>query len=209
MKSCVWIVLLMLWMSWPSRAQSYEVRQLLLDVQKLSQLKQMLADLKKGYEIIYKGYSTIKDISQGNFHLHQIFLDGLLQVSPSIRNYKKVPGIISLQLKIVSEYKPAFKRFKENGKFTPEEIDYMSKVYSDLFDKSVRNLEALSMIITSGVLRMSDDERLRQIDVLYEDMLDKLTFLRHFNNQSSILALQRTKEENQIHLSKQIYGLTN
>jgi hypothetical protein len=65
------------------------------------------------------------------------------------------------------------------------------------------------MIITSGTLRMSDDERLKQIDSLYEDMVDKLTFLRHFNNQTSVLGLQRTKDENQIKLTKKIYGLTN
>lgn len=209
MKKCV--VFLLLILGWPclSKAQTEEAEQLLLDVQKLSQLKQMLADLKKGYEIVYKGYSTIKNISEGNFNLHQVFLDGLLQVSPAVRNYKKVADIISLQLRIVSEYKSAFKQFKANGKFNPDEIDYMGKVYSNLFDQSVNNLETLAMIITSGTLRMSDDERLKQIDDLYEDMLDKLSFLRHFNNQTSVLALQRTKDENQIKFTKKIYGLDN
>lgn len=209
MKKCV-VVLLMI-VGWPCflNAQSEEAEQLLLDVQKLSQLKQMLADLKKGYEIIYEGYSTIKNISEGNFNLHQVFLDGLLEVSPAVRNYKKVVDIVSLQLRIVSEYKSAFKQFKENGKFTPGEIDYMGKVYSHLFDESVKNLETLTMILTSGTLRMSDDERLKQIDTLYEDMFDKLTFLRHFNNQTSVLLLQRTKDENEINLSKKFYGLSN
>jgi len=209
MKKCVWFLLLILYLPCLSKAQGYEAEQLLLDVQKLSQLKQMLADLKKGYEIVYKGYSTIKNISEGNFNLHQLFLDGLLQVSPAVRNYKKVADIISLQLKIVSEYKSAFKQFKEKGKFTTGEIDYMGKVYSNLFDESVKNLEVLTMILTSGVLRMSDDERLKQIDVLHEDMLDKLTFLRHFNNQNSVLALQREKETSEINLTKKVYGLTN
>jgi hypothetical protein len=209
MKKCVVFFLLCLGLPCFLKAQTEEAEQLLLDVEKLSQLKQMLADLKKGYEIVYKGYSTIKNISEGNFNLHQVFLDGLLQVSPAVRNYKKVADNISLQLKIVSEYKSAFKQFKQNGKFTAGEVEYMGKVYSNLFNQSVNNLETLTMIITSGTLRMSDDERLKQIDSLYEDMVDKLTFLRHFNNQTSVLALQRTKDENQIKLTKNIYGLTN
>lgn len=209
MKKCVVFLLLILFCPHFSKAQTEEAEQLLLDVQKLSQLRQMLTDLKKGYDIVYKGYSTIKNISEGNFNLHQIFLDGLLQVSPAVRNYRKVADIISLQLNIVSEYKSAFKQFQENGKFTTAEIDYMGKVYSNLIDQSVNNLETLAMIITSGTLRMSDEERLKQIDGLYEDMTDKLTFLRHFNNQTSILALQRTKEERQINFSKKIYGLNN
>lgn len=209
MKKCVVVLLLIIGLPCFLKAQTQEAEQLLLDVQKLSQLKQMLADLKKGYEIVYKGYSTIKNISEGNFNLHQVFLDGLLQVSPAVRNYKKVADIISLQLRIVSEYKSAFRQFKENGKFTPDEIDYMGKVYSNLFDESIENLETLTMIITSGTLRMSDDERLKQIDALYEDMVDKLSFLRHFNNQTSVLALQRTREESEINFSKKIFGLNN
>lgn len=209
MKKCLWLLVLILHLPCFLKAQSYEAEQLLLDVQKLSQLKQILADLKKGYEIVYKGYSTIKSISEGNFTLHQSFLDGLLAVSPAVRNYKKVADIASVQLKIISEYKSAFNTFKQNGKFTPDEIDYMGKVYSNLFNESVKNLETLIMIITSGTLRMSDDERLKQIDVLYDDMIDKLTFLRHFNNQTSILAIQRTKDQNEIDLSRKIYGLNN
>lgn len=209
MKKCVWILLVIFGLPCLLKAQTEEAEQLLLDVQKLSQLKQMLADLKKGYEIVYKGYSTIKNISEGNFNLHQVFLHGLLQVSPAVRNYKKVADIVSLQLRILSEYKSAFKQFKENRNFTPDEIDYMGKVYSNLFDESIKNLETLTMILSSGTLRMSDDERLKQIDTLYEDMVDKLSFLRHFNNQSSVLALQRSRDKNEINLIKKIYGLGN
>ena len=206
MKICVVIFLVFLGSAGASNAQTEEAEQLLLDVEKLKGLKGILADLKKGYEIVYAGYSTIKNISEGNFRLHEIFLDGLLEASPAVRNYKKVGDIISLQLRIVSEYKSAFKEFKANGMFTPGEIDYMGKVYSHLFDESVNNLETLTLVLTSGALRMSDDERLKQIDDLYEDMLDKLSFLRHFNNQSSVLSAQRTREANSIRGSKIFYG---
>src|SRR5438552_2102449 len=90
-----------------ANAQSYETQQLLLDVQKLAQLKQILKDMKTGYEIVSKGYSSIRDISQGNFNLHQVFLDGLLQVSPVVKNYKRVADIVSYQLRMVKEYKAA------------------------------------------------------------------------------------------------------
>ena len=207
MKKWLWIFFLFLSVSTLSKAQSFEVQQLLLDVEKLSQLKQMLADLKKGYEIVYRGYTTIKDISEGNFRLHDAFLDGLLQVHPAVKSYKKVTEIVSLQLRIVSEYKSACKRFRESGQFSAAELDYIGKVYASLFDRCVRNVEALAWIITPGILRMSDDERLKEVDGIYEDMLDKLTFLRHFNKQSAVLSLQRTREENQINHTKKMYGL--
>lgn len=207
MKKCMWIFLLSSWLPVISMAQDYETEQLLLDVQKLSQLKQMLSDLKKGYEIVYKGYSTIKNISEGNFSLHQVFLDGLLEVSPAVRNYQKVADVISLQLSIVTEYKAAFKYFKETGTFTPGEITYLGNVYNHLLSESLHNIETLIMIVRSGVLRMSDDERLKQIDNLYEDMLDKRTFLRHFNNEAGMLAIQRTRDGKQVNLLNRIFEL--
>lgn len=190
-------------------AQSFEVQQLLLNVEKLSQLKSILADLKKGYEVISKGYTTIKNISEGNFHLHDLFLDRLLDVSPVVKNYKRVYEIVSTQLKIIREYKQASRQFEASELFRPEEMEYLKKVYAHLFHQSVKNLESLAMIITAGKLRMSDDERLRSIDSIWKDMEDSLVFLRHFNNETKILALQRAKEKADVVTQKKLYSINN
>ena len=190
-------------------AQSQEVQQLLLNVEKLAQFKQILSDMKKGYEVISTGYSTIKNLSQGNFNLHKTFLDGLMMVSPSVKKYKRIADIINNQLMIVKEYKNAFNRFKQDGNFNPDEIMYLGKVYSNLFKQSLNDLDELTIIITDSKLRMSDDERLEAIDSIYNNMQDKLLFLRHFNNNTTILAVQRAREKNDAVTMKKIYGVTN
>ncbi len=190
-------------------AQSEEAQQLLLNVEKLAQFKQILSDMKKGYQIISTGYSTIKDLSQGNFNLHKTFLDGLMMVSPTVKKYKRVADIINNQIMIVKEYKKAFGRFKQDGNFTPGEIDYLWKVYSNLFKQSLNDLDELVLIITDNNLRMSDDERLAAIDRIFGNMQDKLLFLRHFNNNTTILAIQRAREKNDAVTMKKIYGITN
>lgn len=190
-------------------AQSKEVQQLLLDIEKLAQFKQILTDLKKGYQIISTGYSTIKNLSKGNFDLHKTFLDGLMAVSPSVRNYKRIADIVNGQLSIVKEYKNALSRFRQDDNFNVEEIDYMGKVYNNLFKESLNNLDELTIIITSNKLRMSDDERLSAIDRINGEMQNKLIFLRQFNNNTTILALQRAREKNDATGVMKIYGLTN
>lgn len=179
-------------------AQSAEVQQLLLNVEKLSQLKNILKDMKKGYTIVSGGYNAIKDISQGNFSLHDVFLDGLLIVSPEVKKYRKVADIIVYQKRIVSEYKSAYSRFKATNNFNILEIDYLGRVYKQLFDQSIDNLDQLVMIITSSKLRMNDQERLQAIDKIFEDTEDKLLFLRSFNGQALMLSLQREKEKQDI-----------
>src|SRR5450432_509297 len=141
------IIFMLFTASFRASAQVQELEQLALNIEKLAQFKQILSDLKKAYEILYGGYNTIKNISQGNFNLHQAFLDGLLKVSPTVQKYKRIGDIISLQMRLIKEYKSAYSRFKNNNWFTPDEIDYIGKVYSKLFNQSLNNLGALVNVI--------------------------------------------------------------
>ena len=189
-----------------TRAQSAEVQQLLLNYEKLTQMKNILADMKKGYQIVSKGYNTIKDISEGNFNLHEAFINGLMSVSPAIRNYRRVPQIIDYQKNIVQEYKAAFTRYKKKETFSVSEIEYISTVYNNLFTQSLRNLDELATILTSSKLSMSDDERLSAIDKIFEDMEDKLQFLRDFNSKTDILVIQRLKEKRDIEAIQKLHS---
>ncbi|MBS1512792.1 MAG: TerB family tellurite resistance protein [Bacteroidetes bacterium] len=201
------VILIMCSMSFHLKAQSEEVQQLMLNIEKLAQFKKILKNMKEGYQIISKGYTAVKDISQGNFNLHKTFLDGLMQVSPVVKKYKRIADIISYQLRIAKEYKLAFNRFKEEKQFTAEEIDYVGKVYSNLFNESLKNLDELSMVITSGKLRMSDDERLQAIDKIYLAVEEEYSFLKDFTNNTNMLSLQRKSEQAQIEMSRRLYGL--
>ena len=201
------VILLFSLLSIRATAQAEELQQLALNIEKLAQFKQILADLKKAYEILYGGYTTIKNISEGNFNLHETFLDGLLKVSPSVQRYRKIADIISLQMQLIKEYKAAFNRFKNNNWFRPEELSYISKVYSNLMNKSLQHLDDLANVITANNLRMSDDERLSRIDKIFDGMQEKIVFLRHFNSNTAILGIQRSKEKNDANSIQKIYDL--
>ena len=190
-------------------AQKDEIAQLLLNVEKLAQFKQILSDMKKGYKILNGGYNTIKDLSQSNFSLHKTFLDALMEVSPTVKNYKRVADIINYQVILVKEYKSAFNRFKRDNNFNQQELAYLGRVYENLFKQSLNNLDDLVTIITANKLRMSDDERLKAIDKIFADIQDKLLFLRHFNNNTTVLAVQRAKERNDANTMRLIYGINN
>jgi len=185
-----------------SMGQSAEIQQLILNIEKLSQFKKILSDMKKGYELLSGGYKTVKDMTEGNFSLHKTFLDALMQVSPAVKNYKRVAEIVEYQITIVKESRNGMNRFIKSGNFSGQEINYFEKVYGNLLNQSLRNLDELTMVITADKLRMSDDERLKAVDDIYEQMQDKLLFLRNFNTTSNVLALQRSKERNDVYISK-------
>lgn len=190
-----------------SMGQSAEIQQLILNIEKLSQFKKILSDMKKGYELLSGGYKTVKDMTEGNFSLHKTFLDTLMQVSPAVKNYKKVGEIVEYQILIVKESRNGMNRFIKNGNFSGQEINYFEKVYGNLLNQSLRNLDELTMVITADKLRMSDDERLKAVDDIYEQMQDKLLFLRNFNTTSNVLALQRAREKNDVYASRGLQAI--
>ena len=189
-------------------AQSAEIQQLILNIEKLSQFKKILSDMKKGYELLSGGYKTVKDMSQGNFNLHKTFLDALMQVSPAVKNYKRVAEIADFQIQFARESKEGLRRFK-SGSFSMQEISYFEKVYANLLSQSLRNVDELLMVVTADKLRMSDDERLQAVDNIYVQMQDKLLFLRTFNRESSVLVLQRAKETAAVYASRSLQELKN
>jgi hypothetical protein len=180
-------------------SQSQEAEQLLLNVEKLTQLKSILTDMKKGYAILSQGYGSIKQIAQGNFSLHQSFLDGMMLVGPEIKKYHRVADIVAYQRDLVKTYKSGFDHFKAGDSFSAPELAYLGKVYQQLFEQSLGNLDQLLMVITDGKLGMTDEERLGSIDRIFEEVSDSLEFLRHFNGQVRMLELQRLNETKDVH----------
>src|SRR6478609_2024472 len=104
------------------RSQTQEAEQLLLNWEKLQQLEEILDNMYVGYKILDKGYTTVKNIAEGNYSIHQLFLDGLMAVNPSVRNYRRISFIIDYQKLLLKEYKNAYNRFKDDPHFTPQEI---------------------------------------------------------------------------------------
>jgi hypothetical protein len=187
-------------------AQAEELEQLALDIEKLAAMKSILKEMYTGYQILTDGYNTIKSISEGNFNLHNAYLNGLLQVTPGIKNYVRVADIISAQATLVSEYKAAFSTFNQSGAFSATELNYITGVYANLLNKSLDDLEALVMVLTDGTIRASDAERLSAIDHIYNSMQDKLAFLRMFNGRAGVLGTQRQTELQQTQTLQSLFG---
>jgi hypothetical protein len=187
--------------------QSQEVQQLLLNVEKLAQFREILSQMEKGYEVLSTGYNTIKEISQKSFDLHKAYLDGLLAVSPSVKKYGKVAAIIRMQLVLISTCNTAMKLSLQNDFPATGEILYTGKVCNRLISASLEDLGDLTGILTAGRLRMSDDERLRLIDRIYHEMQDKLVFLRRFTDRTALWMRQRERSRQDVDRMKGWYHL--
>jgi hypothetical protein len=192
----------------PCRSQSIDqlLEQLALDVEKLSELKTILRDMYSGYAVLDKGYTTIRDIVHGNFNLHKAFLDGLLAVSPDVRQYYRTASVIEMERRLITDCKASERTWIASGVFTAGELQYIHQHYSSVSGRGGKYLDRITMVLTAGELRMSDAERMQSIDAIYTELAGELQRLRGFNGELSIQVLQRQKENQQINLLKTVYG---
>lgn len=171
----------------------------------IAKLQLYLGYLKKGYDIVQDGLNLVSDIKNGDFHLHQFFFDRLKQVSPKIKQYGKVAEMISMQVRMLTAYKDNYKQFKQVGQFTPDEIDGLFKILSNLLDLALADINDLTIILTNGDLGMSDDERISRIDELWGRMSEKYQHLFSFLDEMKTLSIQRTHELRDIQTLKNLY----
>jgi len=191
------------------RAQSVadDIQQLLLDVQKLAQLKQILSQMYSEYSMLQQGYEQIKGLSQGTFSLHKVFLDGLLLVSPAVSSYPKVTDIISKEASLIGGYQSANGYFRGSGVFTSSELVGFSANYGSLLQRGQKDVDELALVMTDGDLRMSDAERLSAIDRIDADMARQLSLLHSFNNMAALQAAQRAKAAGEVGTLRGLYGI--
>lgn len=165
-------------------------------------LQLYLGYLKKGYDIASKGLNTIENIKNGDFNLHRDFFGSLKNVNPHITNSAKVADIIAFQVYIIQNLRRVNTFCKNNKQFTPDEIYYVTKVYRNMLFLSDVNISELLTIIRANETEMKDDERLKRINKLYDDMLDKHAFVKSFDGDVRMIAREREREKRAIETAR-------
>lgn len=145
--------------------------------------------IKKGYEIGRDGIQAVRDITNGEFGLHDLFISSLSRVSPVISRHKKVAEVIAMQLEMVS----VFRSLAKLDKLEPMRLAYIASVGGSLLESSLSDVEVLMVIITSGKLELGEEERLRRLDELYAAVEEKCRFVRWFRDEVMMLNHQRSK----------------
>lgn len=178
-------------------------------LQQIAGLQLYIGYAQKGYSIAQDGLNVIGDIKHGELNLHNDYFNSLKTVNPTISKYSKVGDIVAVQLKIIKVYKNAYSLVKQSKGFNTGEIQYIYEVFKRLTHDCAGTIEQLTMVIITDQLEMKDDERLKRIDALYNDMQDKYTFAQSFAGEAKFLAASRLREQNDIQTSRALNGIKN
>lgn len=153
--------------------------------------------------------NEISDWAKKQKELYKNYYEELLKVKSAIALFQKVKRIIQRQEQLVDEYNRAFSLFKQDSHFSPQEIRYMSGVYSGVLEESLRNVHELTLVINSFYTQMSDGKRLELIDQIAAKVETNLSTLRRFNRQNITISLQRSRSQTDKEHIEKLYGIEN
>ena len=125
----------------------------------------------------------------------------------AISHYHRVKEISQQEVALVQQYHTAWNGVKKDGHFTSQELLYIGRVYTGIISESVKNLDQLALVINAFTTQMSDAKRLDIINRVATSMQKNYDDLQEFNSQNIRVSIQRSKDENDINVVKQLYGI--
>ncbi len=176
-------------------------------LQQVAAFQMYIGYAEKGYSIAKKGLNTIQDIKHGDLKLHNSFFNSLEAVNPRIKKYSKVADIIATQISIAKQVHNTLRICRNAKQLTNTELNYLQHVFNNLLDDCAKDLDELFGLITDGEQQMKDDERIKRIDKLYDDMQDKKVFAQSFSHSAKGLSLQRRNDGYDIEIERKLNSL--
>jgi len=172
-------------------------------LEQIAALQVYIGYAMKGYQLVGSGIEAVRDITNGEFNLHNAFVSGLKKVNPAIRDDVRIAEIMALQVDILA----GFNRLKGIDGMRPDQLAYISSVAGSVIGECYQQLEELLLVITSGKVEMDDEERLARLDGIYQRMLDKSAFSRHFSTEVGLLLRQQRLEQESLQNLRRYYGI--
>lgn len=176
-------------------------------VEQIAALQVYANYLEKGYSIVHTGLSQIKNIKQDDLGLHADYFSSLKNVNPNIRSYKAANAIIDLKREIESISRRLLKQVKAVKAINSEQRDYIGIVFKKLMEGCEEDVGLLLELLTPNELELKDNERLKKIDGLYQDMQERSSFAKSFENKIHRLQLCNTLEENEIEAMRKAFDI--
>lgn len=196
---------LVIWCSCFGQVQAIE--QLTLDIEKLAQMKAMLNNMYNGYANLKNGYRSITGLAKSNFDLHQDYLNQLLAVHIAVKNDSRIESILSNYGLVGSESAQAYAAFVKSMILSVAELGSIKSSLKGLQNACNTKMDELQKVLSPGILRMSDAERIATIDRIDHDVGVLLEGTRKLISENYALVRARADRKKRVEMMKRLNGI--
>ncbi|HCL06725.1 MAG TPA: hypothetical protein DHW64_12535 [Chitinophagaceae bacterium] len=187
-------------------AQTQELEQLKINLEKLAQMRLMLSQAKQGYQILERGYNGIRDAAKGNFDLHKQKLNDLLVIRQTVRQSPSLGDFQQHRTTTSQEIAQWLQQAKHLGIFQVWELVNIEAVFKERLKEMDVLSEEVQMVLRSGSLRMSDAERLQMLENINQRSFACLLLVRETIQQQKKIAVKRAQAKQDQQAVKRLYG---
>ena len=170
-------------------------------LQQISALMVYRQYAQQGYAIAKGGLSSIGNYISGEFDLHGDHYKHLRQVNAAVRGNPQANSMLRWQGDILNRTAA----IQKMSGFKPSEQDYLHKVCTALLQDCDGLLYELELLLTDGKAEMSDEQRLRQLGRLHEQMKDNVGFANRFYNACAVYAQLKKQATSESKRIQQLY----
>lgn len=187
--------------------QSVEIQQLLVNIEKLAQQKASYQTMVNGYKTLAHGYQQVSELTKGNFLLHKDYLDGLLAVSPSVRQYGRIQAMMQKHARLVDTYQINLLQLQSGRLLKASELQQFKIEAAALVRLSSSAIDEMIEVLTPGRMRMSDEERISMINRLDQEVQSLFNQLQVIAKTYRNLFDQRLLRKKELHSMKLLHGI--
>lgn len=189
------------------QGQSVEMKQLLLNIEKLAQMKVHYQTMVQGYRTVENGYRQVNDLVKGSFLLHQDYLDGLWAVHPSVRQYGRIQMILQRHRQMGDEYRALLQQMQSVRILKTQELQRFKSSIAAIVSRSNGLLDDMMLVLTPGRLRMNDEERIGFINRVDEEGGELLHQFRSIVDGYRALVDRRMQRQREVKSIRSLYGI--
>nr|WP_294991621.1 hypothetical protein [uncultured Sediminibacterium sp.] len=188
------------------RGQAQELEQLKLNLEKLLQLKLMLARAKQGYEVLQNGYNALRDAVKGNYALHKQEMDRLMMVSGQVKRMATIKKMQRDAVAVQYEFEGWYKYVQLAKVFNASELLQINERYSGYAAMMADDAAQVQLVVSPNVLRMNDAERMDVITRLSENSFATCKKIGRLIQEQSLVALKMIRHKKDREAMLRIYG---
>jgi hypothetical protein len=139
--------------------------------------------------------------------LYKNYFDELQKVKTIISLYQRVKDITAKEEQLVRNYNSAWAAVQSDHHFTADEIQYMGSVYNGIITETLKNIEQMTMVVSSFKTQMTDAKRLEIISAVDKKVDGNCADMAMFTGQNAMLSLQRAHAADEAAAVKKMYGI--
>jgi len=155
--------------------------------------------IRQGYLFASQGLGGISGWMKSEFDLHNSYYSSLRSVNPVIKNNAKADSIVRMAQGIPLQFDRLNELSMDAGYRT-----YVACVRAQVLGDCDAALAELQQVLGSGVA-MSDDERIKRLNLIYRKVEDQLVFSRSFCGQVRVLMATHDLEWKDLQTQQGIY----